>query len=85
VGVVVVCLLPFMMVLYAAWFVWRHILPHDRRRAAWVLEEDPEKTERVPPPPPCVSPLVQISTLLRHLDAGEPGNAEVSPFTWIVQ
>lgn len=45
IGVVIVCLLPFMMVLYAGWFVWRHILPYEGRRAAWILLEDPENSE----------------------------------------
>ena len=34
-----------MMVLYAGWFVWRHILPYEGRRAAWILLEDPENSE----------------------------------------
>jgi hypothetical protein len=46
-----ICLLPFMMVLYADWFVWRHILPYRGRRAAWVLNEDPEGREEVMPRP----------------------------------
>lgn len=31
------------MVLYAAWFIWRHILPYEGRRAAWVLDKDPQQ------------------------------------------
>ena len=43
VGVVIVFFLPFLMVLYAAWFTWRHIYPHEGRRAAWILERDPQE------------------------------------------
>ena len=47
------------MVLYAAYFVWRHILPYEGRRAAWILTEDPENSEVNPFP---TQSLLQLSS-----------------------
>lgn len=47
VGVVIVVVFPALMVLGAAYLVWAHILRSEKRKAAWVLLEDPETSVRV--------------------------------------
>lgn len=46
-GVIVVVVFPVLMVLFVIWFVWRHLLASNKRRAAWVLVKDPELADRV--------------------------------------
>ena len=47
VGVVICVVFPAMMVAFSAWFVARNIFEDKRRRAAWVVEGDPELEKKV--------------------------------------